>query len=181
MLDELRQVLMRLHHSGLSSSRAACDLKELHSRYLWELQRVAASREHPHVMRILAEEAAEGLAGRMEALGIVEENRLFEAPAYWRRYLEAVRSGEVLGVEYARYLGAVKLTDFFLQQSFLDENSGLDYKTMRYAYALSNDPLPNWFIPENVLGYLEEIVTACGFLWFSVVDFAEAVLMQKGA
>lgn len=181
MLDELEQTLVRLSRSGLWSSRAACDLRELHSRSAGELERVRASREHPHVMRILAEETVERLTQRMEALGIVEECGLTEAPAYWRRYLEAVRSGELLDMDLARYRGARMLADRFLNQSYLDEISGLDYKTQRYAYALSADPLPGWFIPGRALEYLEEIVTAYGFLWFSVVDYAEAVLTAKGA
>lgn len=183
MLIELEQALVRLHRFGLSSSRAARDLTGLHNLYTGELKRIASSSEHPHVMRILSEEAVERLELRMNALGItVGTSDEGTTPAYWRRYLAAIRSGELLDAEYQRYLNAAKLTILFLDQSYVDETTDLDYKTQRYAYALSSGPLPDWFIPRKVVGILEEIITAYGFLWFSVVDYAEGLYCQaKGA
>lgn len=171
-----------MHRFGLSSSRAARDLTGLHNLYAGELKRIASSSEDPHVMRILSEEAVERLELRMNVLGIVYASGEEKAPAYWRRYLAAIHSGELLDAEYQRYLNAAKLTLLFLDQSYVDETTDLDYKTQRYAYALSSGPLPDWFIPGKVVGILEEIITAYGFLWFSVVDYAEGLYCQaKGA
>lgn len=182
MLIELEQALVRLHRFGLSSSRAARDLTGLHNLYAAELARIASCTNHPHVMHILSEEAIERLVQRMNALGIPDDDGNPAAPAYWRRYLEAVRGGELLDTDYVRYLRAVKLALFFLDQSYLSEEVDQDYKTQRYTYASSNTPMPGWFDPGKVLGILEEIVTAYGFLWFSVVDYAEGVYRQaKGA
>lgn len=181
MLIELEHTLQRLYRYGLSSSRAACDLIGLRNLYTGELARIASSIEHPHVMRILSEEAVESLALRMNALGILDENGEAVAPAYWRLYLAAVRSGEMLDAEYARYKNAAKLALLFLEQSYIDKTTDADYKTQRYAYALSSAPLPGWFIPGQILEMLEEIITAYGFLWFSVVDYAEGLYQAKGA
>lgn len=76
-----------MHRFGLSSSRAARDLTGLHNLYAGELKRIASSSEHPHVMRILSEEAVERLELRMNVLGIVYASGEEKAPAYWRRYL----------------------------------------------------------------------------------------------
>jgi len=93
-----------------------------------------------------------------------------------------VRSGELLDTEYVRFQAARELTAPFLQDSYVDEDElEGDYKTMRYAYALSSLPMPEWFSPKGVMERLVEIVTAYGFLWYSVVDYAEEQYYAKGA
>lgn len=184
MLTEVRQVLWRLQALGLSSSRAACDLQQLHDRYAGTLTRIADCAPHPHVMRILAEEAVEGLTYRFQYLGIPfsEKEGRTVAP-YWLNYIRAVRSGELMDTEYSRFQQAQKLMEPFFVDSYVDDKgicSG-EYKAIRYAYAMSNAPMPVWFSPESVMQKLEEIVTAFGFLWFSVVDFAEEQYYAKGA
>lgn len=184
MLEEMKQAIWRLHASGLSSSQAANDLRQLHDRYADVLQRVQDSSAHPHVMRILAEEAVEGLCGRFQYLGIPMGNDHFSQPVplYWRNYLQAVNCGELLDIDYVRFQQALLLTDPFLNDSYVEEESIQgDYKVMRYAYALSNLAMPEWFSPPDVMNRLEEIVTACGFLWFAVVDYAEEQFIMKGA
>lgn len=134
-------------------------------------------------MCILAEEAVEGLCVRFELLGlpIVDEEET-SAPLYWRNYLKAVTTGEIAGLEYTRFRQAQSLIKSILEDSYENALLGDDYKTLRYTYALSNLPLPEWFVPVEVPKVLEEIVTALGFLWFSVVDYAESSYCeQKGA
>lgn len=153
MLAEVEQALLRLEISGLSSSRAAYDLWQLHNRYTSVLERIAGCTAYPHVMRILAEEAIEGLSGRFTCLGIpMKDSPGGQAPLYW--------------TEYTRFLKAQTLMEPFLNDSYIDEAlfQYEDYKTKRYAYALSDLPLPVWFTPEGVLQSLEEIITAFGFL-----------------
>jgi len=41
--------------------------------------------------------------------------------------------------------------------------------------------MPEWFSPKGVMERLVEIVTAYGFLWYSVVDYAEEQYYAKGA
>lgn len=135
-------------------------------------------------MRILAEEAVEGLCGRFQSLGIPMGVDYFPQPVplYWRNYLQAVSCGELLDIDYVRFQNALLLTDPFLNDSYEEEESIQgDYKTMRYTYALSNLAMPEWFSPSNVMEWLEEIVTAAGFLWFAVVDYAEEQFIMKGA
>lgn len=135
-------------------------------------------------MRILAEEAIEELSGRFIYLGIpMGDFHREQAPLYWTSYLSAIQDGMLLGAEYMRFLTAQTLMEPFLDDSYTEESlfEDEDYKTRRYAYALSDFPLPDWFTPEGVLQRLEEIVTAFGFLWFSVVDFAEEQYYAKGA
>lgn len=184
MLREVGQALLRLQASGLSLSRAASDLRQLHDRYLSVLEHVQDSAGHPHIMRILAEETVEGLVYRMNYLGIpMGGSEWRKSPPYWIRYMEAVHSGEVLDTEYRRFQEARKQAEFLLSHSYIDE-SVIDfwgYKEQRYAYALSDTPMPAWFVPEHVMRQLEEIVTAFGFLWFSIVDYAEEQYYAKGA
>lgn len=182
MLGEIEQVLSRLRDSGLYQSRAAYDLATLRNRYLPELGRIQDSMEYPHVMRILAEEALERLLLRMSFLGITNSPPSKASPPYWRQYVEAVQNGELFGAEYSRFQRAAHLADQILEDSYLQEPSERGYKEQRYAYALSTDPLPAWFVPNKILQYLEEIITAYGFLWFAVVDYAESrYYEQKGA
>lgn len=182
MLGEIEQVLSRLRDSGLCQSRAAYDLAMLRNRYLPELGRIQDSMKYPHVMRILAEEAVERLLLRMGFLGITNSPPSNTSPLYWRQYVRAVQDGELFGAEYSRFLKAAHLAEQILEDSYLQEPSERGYKEQRYAYALSNEPLPAWFIPETVMRYLEEIITAYGFLWFAVVDYAESrYYEQKGA
>ncbi len=183
MLTEVAQALFRLENSGLSSSRAARGLRQLHNRYSGILGRVRDSALHPQVMRILAEEAVEDLTGRFYCLGIpLEKTDLRPVPLYWRNYIQAIQSGELLDTDYTRFQEALALAAPFLDDSYIQEESlGDDYKTMRYAYALSSLPLPSWFSPAGVMERLEEIVTACGFLWFAIVDYAEEQYITKGA
>lgn len=182
MLVEIEQVLSRLWASGLSQSRAAHDLAMLHNRCLPELIQVQKSMGYPHVMRILVEESIERLLLRMNSLGIASSTLLFEPPPYWHQYVDAVQAGELFGVEYFRFQKAERLAKQILEDSYIQEPSELGYKEQRYAYALSDAPLPEWFIPEKVLQYLEEIITAYGLLWFAVVDYAESQYYeQKGA
>ena len=135
-------------------------------------------------MRILAEEAVEGLCVRFQSLGIpIEDDHLpLPAPLYWSNYLQAVNRGELLDIDYVRFQKALILADPFLNDSYEEEEriQG-DYKTMRYAYALSDLAMPEWFSPPDVMKRLEEIVTAYGFLWFAVVDYAEEQFIMKGA
>ena len=182
MLTEMEQALWRLRCSGLSSSRAATDLRQLHDRYAGVLERVQSSANHPQVMRILAEEAVEELTGRFHCLGIPLEDSDSQPPLYWRSYMQAVKRGELLDTDYRRFQKALVLAGPFLDDSYIDEDSLRgDYKTMRYAYALSSSPLPPWFSPDGVMERLEELVTACGFLWFAIVDYAEEQYTAKGA
>ena len=182
MLAEITQALSRLRDSGLYQSRAVYDLAMLHNRYLPELSRIQDSMKYPHVMRILAEEAVEQLLQRMSFLGITGNPSSDTSPPYWRQYVEAVQRGELFGAEYSRFLRAAHLAEGILENSYLQEPSEMGYKEQRYAYALSKEPLPAWFIPETVMQYLEEIITAYGFLWFAVVDYAESrYYEQKGA
>lgn len=138
---------------------------------------------HPHVMRVLAEEAVEGLCYRLASLGIqVVDTAEKEAPLYWSNYLAAAASGKIAGLEYFRFQETRELVRPFLEEPYEDDYRGSDHKTLRYAYALSDLPLPAWLIPEQIPERLEEIVTAFGFLWFSVVDYAESSYYeQKGA
>jgi len=135
-------------------------------------------------MRILAEEAVEELYYRMSYLGIpLEDEQCAPGPQYWASYIRAVHSGELLDNEYSRFRAAQKLMGIFLDHSYIDddENDTGEYKVLRYAYAQSEGPMPAWFSAEKVMRYLEEIVTACGFLWFSIVDYAEEQYYAKGA
>jgi len=135
-------------------------------------------------MCILAEEAVEELCVRFEILGIpITDGEDTQAPLYWRNYLNAVTTGEIAGLEYIRFQQAQELIKPLLEESYENElQPGGDYKTRRYAYALSDLPLPKWFEPALLLQKLEEIVTALGFLWFAVVDYAESSYDEaKGA
>lgn len=183
MLEEMAQTLARLERLGLSSSQATRDLWRLHKRYLPILERIGDCTACPHVMRILAEEAVEGLCCRLASLGIPIANAAEkEAALYWSSYLAATASGEIAGLEYLRFRQAQKLAMPFLEESYEDICQGDDHKTLCYTYALSRQPLPEWFVPEKVLERLEEIITAFGFLWFAVVDYAESrYYEQKGA
>jgi len=183
MLTEMEQALARLRASGQYSSRAAGDLRQLHDRYSGRLAQIQSCGVHPHVMRILAEELVEELSWRLKYLGLpIEGADARTAPPYWLSYIRAVRSGELLDTEYVRFQAARELTAPFLQDSYVDEDElEGDYKTMRYAYALSSLPMPEWFSPKGVMERLVEIVTAYGFLWYSVVDYAEEQYYAKGA
>lgn len=183
MLEEMEQALIRLQQSS-PLSRATSDLKQLHDHYIGSLKQISNSIHYPQVMRILAEELVEELSGRFSYLGIpFGDFKQDETPLYWNNYLTAVKSGVILGNEYARFLKADKLATPFLNDSYIDEVEYIDggYKAMRYAYALSSIPLPNWFSVDNALKSLEEIITAFGFLWFSIVDYAEEQYYAKGA
>ena len=123
------------------------------------------------------------MSGRFYRLGIpLNHSDPRTPPLYWRNYLKAVKSGELLDTEYRRFQKALVLAAPFLEDSYTDESPFReDYKTMRYAYALSSGPLPSWFSPDGVMERLEELVTACGFLWFAIVDHAEELYAVKGA
>ena len=182
MLTEVAQALLRLENTGLSLLRAACDLRQLHNRHSGILERVQDIALHPQVMRILAEEAVEDLTDRFHYLGIpLGKAALRPVPLYWQNYIQAVQCGKLLDTDYTRFQKALVLADPFLNDSYIQEESlGDDYKTIRYAYALSSLPLPSWFSPASVMERLEEIVTACGFLWFAIVDYAEEQYIAKG-
>lgn len=183
MLEEMAQTLARLERLGLSTHQGTEDLRQLHRRYLPILTRVQSCMGYPHIMRILAEEAAEGLCYRLASLGIpvIDAAERVE-PLYWSNYLAAAASGEIAGLEYLRFQQAREFVRPFLEESYEDDGWGSDPKTLRYTYALSDLPLPAWFIPEQIPERLEEVVTAFGFLWFSVVDYAESSYYeQKGA
>jgi hypothetical protein len=77
-----------------------------------------------------------------------------------------------LDVEYRRYIKAKDFSEKLLAHSYADESRGLDYKTMRYEYALSPGEVPSWFQTDLAALWVEEIVTAYCFLVFSVLDFA---------
>jgi hypothetical protein len=94
-----------------------------------------------------------------------------ETPA-WRRYVDAVATGQILDMEYRRYVKAKDFSEKLLAHSYVDECQGLDYKSKRYEYALSPGEAPGWFQPDLAALWVEEIVTAYCFLVFSVLDFA---------
>ena len=146
----------------------------LHKRYVLELMRVHSSETLPRVMRILAEETVEKLITHMEFLGINEQENVVSIPVYWQQYLDAIHKGEILDVEYIRYCKALETANLFLDDSYVEDDVE-SYKAQRYEYALSFSPLPEWFVTEKVYAWLEEIVTACGFLWFALVDYAENI------
>ena len=108
----------------------------------------------------------------MDGLGVCSEGKDYLKFPYWRCYLSALHRGMLYDLELTRYHSAKKLADLFLQNSYLCEPVA-DYKRARYEYALSKEPLPDWFCADSVVGWLEEITTAYVFLWFAVMDYVE--------
>lgn len=116
-----------------------------------------------------------------DRLGIGLETDTLQHRPYWPLYLSGLRSGALLDHDYTRYLAAKKLADLFLKNPYLPETYIQDYKRERYAYALIDQPLPDWFVPDKVSGWMEEVITAYCFLWFAVMDNAEEMYRRKGA
>lgn len=181
MLVEMEQALGRLQSFGLSSSWAVQNFGALHKLFRRELERIRSCEQCPRVMRILAEECVECAEDYLDRLGVGTNDEAMQNRPYWPHYLSGVESGALLGDEINRYLKAKNLADLFLKQSYLPDEGIMEYKRERYAYALSVEPLPEWFIPTSVCGWLEEIITAYCFLWFAVVDYAEETYCGKGA
>lgn len=181
MLVEMEQVLGRLQSFGLSSSWAVQNFGLLHKLFRRELERIHSCEHYPRVMRILAEECVECAEDYLDRLGVGADKEFMQNRPYWPHYLSGIESGVLLDDEVSRYLEAKKLADLFLKNSYLPDAEITDYKRERYAYALSAQPLPEWFIPSSVCGWLEEIITAYCFLWFAVVDYAEEMYCGKGA
>ena len=144
---------------------------KLHEVLLDMLTRVQNSRTHPHVMRILAEETVEYVTAILERFDIGQTDTSLNRLPFWRAYLGAIEEGVILDIEYSRYNDAKLFADQLLDHSYVQEGRG-GYKEQRYAYALSEEPMPDWFDPDALLGQLEEIITAYCFLWFGVLDFA---------
>lgn len=180
MLEEMEQALVRLHRFS-SSSWAVQNFEALHKMFRRDLECIRSSRRHPHVMRILAEECAECIEDIFDRLGIGQDTQALQNRPYWPLYLSGVKSGALLDSEYTRYLAAKELADLFLKDSYLPQAEIPDYKRERYAYALSEQPLPAWFLPSLVPGWMEEIITAYCFLWFAVMDYTEEMYREKGA
>lgn len=170
-----------MNRSGLSSLWAVQQLTELHKLFLQDLECVQSSQRCPHVMRILAEECVESVVDYLERLGVGADVELLQDRPYWPHYLSGIEKGAIMDDELNRYHASKKLADLFLKHPYLPENCLSEYKRARYAYALSDEALPEWFIPSSVVGWLEEIVTAHCFLWFAVVDYAEETYRRKGA
>ena len=158
---------------------------------LWAAIDREADRQEHNVELIASENIAS--AGVRAAQGSILTNKYAEGYPNKRYYggteyidqveqLAIDRVKELFGAEYSRFQRAAHLADQILEDSYLQEPSERGYKEQRYAYALSTDPLPAWFVPNKILQYLEEIITAYGFLWFAVVDYAESrYYEQKGA
>ena len=147
-----------------------------------DLESICSSEQHPHVMRILVEECVERIEDLFDRLGIGLNSDTLQPLPYWPRYLSGIKSGVLLESDYSRYLAAKKLADLFLKESYLPNNIQIsDYKRERYSYALSKQPLPKWFAQDCVSGWIEEIITAYCFLWFSVMDYAYEMYCEKGA
>lgn len=117
-------------------------------------------------MRILAEETAFRTERILEEFHSTKNN-------IWSRYLSAVNSGELLGIEHQRYQECRKWLQLLVDESYVDEVEGPDEKSKRYAYALSGLPLPAWLQEKEILNWLEEIITANCFVWFSAMDYED--------
>lgn len=129
-------------------SRATSDLKQLHDHYIGSLKQISNSIHYPQVMRILAEELVEELSGRFSYLGIpFGDFKQDETPLYWNNYLTAVKSGVILGNEYARFLKADKLATPFLNDSYIDEVEYIDggYKAMRKLSRITLNTKNNFY------------------------------------
>lgn len=128
--------------------------------------------DSPCVKRILAEEAFEAVnwilylptgGGRCVNL---------EQTALWRSYREAIQNGSVLDYYYAEYRKARRFALRWLQHTYQTEVNGPDYKTKRYAYALSGKPLPEWFDETLLVPRLEGVVTAYCNMLITILDYA---------
>lgn len=123
-------------------------------------------------MRILAEDIA------WDAFGVLKEFRDRECVAsnQWKMYVNGVQAGAVNDVEYRRFLEAKSLFfRVFVDNSYSVGRNEPDEKSQRYAYSLSNEPMPEWFQLDKIIRWLEEIITACCFAWFSANDYYNEV------
>jgi len=128
--------------------------------------------DSPCARRILAEEAFEAAdwilylptgSGRCVNL---------EQTALWRSYREAAQSGEVLDYYYDEYKKARRFARRWLEHPYETEVDGPDYKTKRYAYALSGKPLPEWLDETLLVPRLEAVVTAYCNMLITILDYA---------
>lgn len=159
-LQELRRAIAIIgEETPLSSA-----LADWHNFFLPQLERMQFAQGHPHVLRILAEDAV-FQAGAILA-GFEDEHA-----AVWERYLAAADSGELLAPEYRRYLICSGWVRRFTLGSYDNEVSGPDEKSRRYAYVLKKPPLSGWFESAAIAGIVEEIITVYCLVWFSAMDY----------
>lgn len=151
-------------------------LAKRHNVYHRELKRVGAASRYPHVMRILAEDLAFQIQYILGNNNALDDKR--KAETAWGCYRKAVKSGRLLGLEYERYAKAKMQFRILLRNSYYNEVEGSDEKSKRYVYALSKAPMPAWFDPDKVIGWLEEMITASCIIWFAVKAYQEETKTQ---